>query len=81
MVFYIATMSNSGPGLAVDDQGRAVVAGFIITGNEVDGYQATIAVDLTADEVHGGCVHVITNRFLGYLLQEVAAQRDLRSQL
>lgn len=72
---------NSGPNLAVDSQGRAVVCGYVITGHPDYGYRAAAVVPLTATEVTAGCKHILWHDHLGYLLQDCKAQQDLRSQL
>lgn len=72
---------NSGPMIAVDDQGRAVVCGYVISGHVDYGYRAAVVVPLTNEEVAGGCRQILWHDHLGYLLQECKNQLDLRSAL
>lgn len=66
---------------AVDDQGRTLAYGYLITGSESEGYRGRASVPLTASEAACGVREVLFATDLHDLLTLAKAELSLRSMV
>ncbi|MCU1670506.1 MAG: hypothetical protein JWP40_3433 [Blastococcus sp.] len=71
----------SGPQVPTDDQGRTQAYGYVISGNETEGYRARAAVPLTASEVTYGVREMLFASHLPDLLTLARAELNMRSMV
>jgi hypothetical protein len=72
---------NSGPSTSADENGRVTEYGYVISGNDGDGYRARIEVGLTAKEAMFGVRELLYAESLADLLTLAKAQLILRSMV
>lgn len=72
---------NSGPQVPTDEQGRAIVHGYVLTGAEQGGYRGRAMVPLTASEVAFGVRELLFAAHLSDLITLAKTELELRSKV